>query len=105
MKGSGVCEGLTGSETVFDLYCGIGTISLFLAGKAAKVIGVEEVVPEAVEGGKQKCKAEQDFQYRVLLWYCGRYSTAVIRRRGPGQMWSLWIRPVKDAMLCFWKRW
>ena len=31
---------LTGSETVWDLYCGIGTISLFLAQKAAKVYGV-----------------------------------------------------------------
>ena len=36
------CE-LTGSETVFDIYCGIGTISLFLAGKAAKVVGIESV--------------------------------------------------------------
>jgi 23S rRNA (uracil1939-C5)-methyltransferase len=39
--------GLTGDETVFDLYCGIGTISLFLSEKAKKVIGVE-VVPEAI---------------------------------------------------------
>ncbi|MGL5948217.1 MAG: 23S rRNA (uracil(1939)-C(5))-methyltransferase RlmD [Aeromonas sp.] len=35
--------GLTGSETVFDLYCGIGTISLFLAAKAGKVVGIESV--------------------------------------------------------------
>ena len=40
--------GLTGTETVWDLYCGIGTISLFLAQKAGKVYGVE-VVPEAIE--------------------------------------------------------
>lgn len=40
--------GLTGSETVWDLYCGIGTISLFLAQKAGKVYGVE-AVPQAVE--------------------------------------------------------
>ncbi|MBO4391402.1 MAG: 23S rRNA (uracil(1939)-C(5))-methyltransferase RlmD [Lachnospiraceae bacterium] len=39
--------GLTGSETVWDLYCGIGTISLFLAKAAEKVYGVE-IVPEAV---------------------------------------------------------
>jgi len=43
---------LTGSETVFDLYCGIGTISLFLSEKAKKVIGVE-VVPEAIEDAKE----------------------------------------------------
>ncbi|MGX8249130.1 methyltransferase domain-containing protein, partial [Escherichia coli] len=36
------CE-LTGNETVFDIYCGIGTISLFLADKAAKVVGIESV--------------------------------------------------------------
>jgi len=40
--------GLTGSETVFDLYCGIGTISLFLSEKAGKVYGVE-VVEAAVK--------------------------------------------------------
>ncbi|QAY67015.1 23S rRNA (uracil(1939)-C(5))-methyltransferase RlmD [Paenibacillus protaetiae] len=40
--------GLTGSETVIDAYCGIGTISLFLARKAGRVYGVE-IVPEAIE--------------------------------------------------------
>lgn len=44
--------GLTGSETVFDLYCGIGTISLFLAQKARTVIGVE-VVEEAVRAAEK----------------------------------------------------
>lgn len=39
--------GLTGAETVLDLYCGIGGIALFLAGAAKRVIGVE-VVEEAV---------------------------------------------------------
>jgi 23S rRNA (uracil1939-C5)-methyltransferase len=39
--------GLTGAETVLDLYCGIGGIALFLAKSAAHVIGVE-VVEEAV---------------------------------------------------------
>ncbi len=43
---------LTGNENVFDLYCGIGTISLFLSEKAKKVIGVE-VVPEAIEDAKE----------------------------------------------------
>jgi len=40
--------GLTGSDTVIDLYCGIGTISLFLARQAKEVIGIE-LVPDAVE--------------------------------------------------------
>ena len=43
--------GLTGEETVLDLYCGIGTISLALARQAKKVIGAE-VVPEAIEDAK-----------------------------------------------------
>jgi 23S rRNA (uracil1939-C5)-methyltransferase len=40
--------GLTGNEDVIDAYCGIGTISLFLARKAGRVYGVE-IVPEAIE--------------------------------------------------------
>ena len=44
--------GLTGSETVWDLYCGIGTISLFLARKAGMVYGVE-VIPEAIENARE----------------------------------------------------
>ena len=43
--------GLTGEETVWDLYCGIGTISLFLAQHAKRVYGVE-IVPTAIEDAK-----------------------------------------------------
>lgn len=43
--------GLTGEETVWDLYCGIGTISLFLAQRAKQVYGVE-IVPAAIEDAK-----------------------------------------------------
>lgn len=43
--------GLTGNETVWDLYCGIGTISLFLSQKAKKVYGVE-IVPQAIEDAR-----------------------------------------------------
>ena len=44
--------GLTGGETVVELYCGIGTISLTLAPQAGQVIGVE-VVPQAVEDARE----------------------------------------------------
>lgn len=47
--------GLTGNETVWDLYCGIGTISLFLAGKAKQVYGVE-IVPQAIEDAKENAR-------------------------------------------------
>ncbi|SDB31717.1 23S rRNA (uracil(1939)-C(5))-methyltransferase RlmD [Eubacterium oxidoreducens] len=43
---------LTGKETVWDLYCGIGTISLFLSRKAKQVYGVE-IVPQAIEDAKR----------------------------------------------------
>ena len=42
-------------ETVWDLYCGIGTISLFLAQKAKQVYGVE-IVPQAIEDAKHNAK-------------------------------------------------
>ncbi len=47
--------GLTGQETVWDLYCGIGTISLFLAQKAKRVYGVE-IVPEAIQDAKENAE-------------------------------------------------
>ena len=46
---------LKGNETVWDLYCGIGTISLFLAQKAGKVYGVE-IVPQAIHDARQNAK-------------------------------------------------
>lgn len=47
--------GLSGKETVWDLYCGIGTISLFLAGAAKQVYGVE-VVPRAIEDARKNAE-------------------------------------------------
>ncbi len=47
--------GLTGNETVWDMYCGVGTISLFLAKAARKVYGVE-IVPEAIDDARKNAK-------------------------------------------------
>ena len=47
--------GLTGREAVWDLYCGIGTISLFMAKRAGKVYGVE-IVPEAIEDARENAR-------------------------------------------------
>ncbi|MDE7019173.1 MAG: 23S rRNA (uracil(1939)-C(5))-methyltransferase RlmD [Lachnospiraceae bacterium] len=47
--------GLSGKETVWDLYCGIGTISLFLAKCAKQVYGVE-IVPEAIADARENAK-------------------------------------------------
>ncbi|MDR9857342.1 23S rRNA (uracil(1939)-C(5))-methyltransferase RlmD [Paenibacillus sp. VCA1] len=46
---------LAGKETVIDAYCGIGTISLFLAQHAGKVYGVE-IVPEAIEDARRNAE-------------------------------------------------
>lgn len=58
---------LSGSETVFDLYCGIGTISLFLARNAKKVIGVE-IVPEAIVDARENAKINN---IQNAEFYCG----------------------------------
>lgn len=68
---------LTGEESVIDAYCGIGTISLFLAQKAKKVFGVE-IVPEAIEDAKRNAElngiANADFavgeaETVIPAWY------------------------------------
>lgn len=50
--------GLSGDETVWDLYCGIGTISLFLAQRAKQVYGVE-IIPAAIEDAKRNARLNQ----------------------------------------------
>ncbi|MDD3222591.1 MAG: 23S rRNA (uracil(1939)-C(5))-methyltransferase RlmD [Lachnospiraceae bacterium] len=49
---------LQGNETVWDLYCGIGTISLFLAKHAKQVCGVE-IIPEAIEDARENAHLNQ----------------------------------------------
>lgn len=64
---------LYGNETVFDLYCGIGTISLFAAKKAGKVIGVESV-PEAVEAAVRNTERNN---INNAEFYCGNAEDVV----------------------------
>lgn len=47
--------GLTRNETVFDLYCGIGTMALFLSEKAGKIYGVE-VVEDAISDARENAR-------------------------------------------------
>lgn len=46
---------LTGKETVFDLYCGIGTIGIFASKKVKKLYGIE-TVPQAIKDAKENAK-------------------------------------------------
>lgn len=54
-------------DTVFDLYSGVGSISLFLSRKASKVIGVE-IVPDAVENAKENARINK---IDNVKFYCG----------------------------------
>lgn len=49
---------LSGSETVYDLYCGTGSIGIFLSRQAGKIIGVE-VIAEAIEDAKENAALNQ----------------------------------------------
>lgn len=64
--------GLCGSETLLDLYCGIGTIGLSMADKVKKLIGIE-IVPEAVECAKRNAAANG---VRNAEFFCGDASSA-----------------------------
>jgi 23S rRNA (uracil1939-C5)-methyltransferase len=50
--------GLSGSEKVFDLFCGIGTIGLTMAARAGEVLGVE-IVPEAIADAERNAKLNE----------------------------------------------
>lgn len=60
--------GLSGKELLWDLYCGIGTIGLFMADKVKKVVGVE-VIPEAIENAKENAALND---IRNAEFYCGK---------------------------------
>ena len=72
---------LNGGETVVDLYCGIGTISLTLAEKAGQVIGVE-VVPEAIEDAKEN--AERNCLSHKTRFECGDASDLAAQLESEG---------------------
>ena len=59
--------GLTGGETVLDLYCGAGTITQVMARHAGQVIGAE-IVPEAIEDAKENAKRNN---IANVAFFCG----------------------------------
>ena len=72
--------GLTGGETVLDLYCGAGTIGLSMASKAKEIIGVE-IVPQAVEDAKINAAENGITNARFI---CGDASQAAALLREQG---------------------
>lgn len=57
--------GLTGKETLLDLYCGTGTISILLSARAGRVIGIE-MVPSAIEDAEKNCAVNNVENCRFL---------------------------------------
>lgn len=74
--------GCTENSTVLDLYCGAGTISLFLAKKAGRVIGAE-IIPEAIEKRKAQRPPQRHRKCQVYLRRCGRGGGNIPERRHP----------------------
>ncbi|MCD6322848.1 MAG: 23S rRNA (uracil(1939)-C(5))-methyltransferase RlmD [Clostridiales bacterium] len=72
---------LTGNEIVFDLYCGIGSIGLYLAKKAKTVVGVESV-PEAVEDAKENAKNNKIENIEFVLGKAENVSSELVEKHG-----------------------
>ncbi|MDD6435570.1 MAG: 23S rRNA (uracil(1939)-C(5))-methyltransferase RlmD [Clostridiales bacterium] len=69
---------LTGSEVVWDLYCGIGTISLFLAKAAGRVRGVE-IIPQAIENAKENARINGLFNTEFFVGKAEEVLPAYVR--------------------------
>lgn len=72
--------GLTGEETVLDLYCGVGSITLLLAGKARRAIG-GEIVPQAVENAKKNALANGAANAEFFQGDAGEIAARLARAR------------------------
>ncbi len=72
--------GMTGAETVLDLYCGTGTIGLSMASKAARVIGVE-IVEQAVEDARKNA-AENGIENAEFLCADAEKAAGLLQGRG-----------------------
>ncbi|MVB10071.1 23S rRNA (uracil-C(5))-methyltransferase RlmCD [Caprobacter fermentans] len=72
--------GLTGGETILDLYCGTGTIGLSMAKNAGKVIGVE-IIPQAVEDARQNAE-ENGIENAEFLCMDAAKAADMLKNRG-----------------------
>lgn len=70
---------LNGTETVLDLYCGIGTISLVLAREAGRVLGAE-VISQAVEDARENARRNGMTNLDVLLADAGEAAQALAEK-------------------------
>lgn len=70
---------LTGRETVFDLYCGAGTLTMALAKHAKRVVGVE-IVPSAVKSAKESVKRAQSENVEIILGEAEKEAPRLIKK-------------------------
>ena len=56
---------LSGTETVYDLYCGVGSIGIYIANKVKKLVGIEEI-PEAIADAEVNARLNQLINYQFL---------------------------------------
>ncbi|MPM36404.1 23S rRNA (uracil-C(5))-methyltransferase RlmCD [bioreactor metagenome] len=76
---AGAYAQLTGTETLLDLYCGIGTIALSMAGRAGRVIGAE-VVPQAVEDARANAERNGILNAEFICADAGEAAQALAAR-------------------------
>lgn len=92
---------LTGRETVLDLYCGIGTISLVMARTAGRVIGAE-IVPAAVADAEANARRNG---IRNAEFFCADAADAARRLAGRAcaLTWCVWTRPGRAWPPAWWR--
>ena len=119
--------GLTGAETVLDLYCGAGTIGLSLAGQCKRLLGVE-IIPEAIENARANAArngipnaeffcsdagqaaarlAEEGIRPDVIILDpprkgCDEAALEAVVRMAPGKMVMVSCNPATMARDCKW---
>ncbi len=86
---------LTGNETVWDLYCGIGTISLFLARHSGNVYGVE-IVPEAIEDAKRNA---EDNGLDNVTFFAGKAEDITISDQEDNSPGRIFIKDRPDVIV------
>lgn len=93
--------GLTGKESVWDLYCGIGTISLFMALRAKEVYGVE-IIPQAIDDARQNAVRNHIANAEFSWEKPRKYFLPSTKKRRVTRTSLWWIRPARDAMKSAW---
>ncbi|MBQ7699094.1 MAG: 23S rRNA (uracil(1939)-C(5))-methyltransferase RlmD [Clostridia bacterium] len=83
---------IKGTETVVDLYCGVGTVGMCAAKNAKKLIGIE-IIPEAVENAKRNAKING---FDNAEFYCG--DSSIVKSVVNGKVDALIVDPPRKGL-------